>query len=78
MNLYEQIRRIERLNYFIRTRSTGTPAELAVKLGMSESQCYSLLKQLKEEFEAPIYYSRKECSYCYRGNIVFTFGFIPA
>lgn len=76
MTLFDQIRRIERLDYFIRSRSTGTPAELAVRLGISESQCYSLIKQLREKFKAPIYYSRKECRYCYEGNVEFVFGFI--
>jgi hypothetical protein len=77
MKTFDQIGRIKRLHYLIRTRSTGTPGELASKLAMSESQCYWLLKQLKENYQAPIYYSKAERSYCYEKDVEFTFGFVP-
>lgn len=77
MKTFDQIRRIQRLHHFISTKSTGTPSELACKLKMSESQCYSLLKQLKEDYQAPVYYSRLEQSYCYEWDVEFKFGFVP-
>ncbi len=75
MTIIDQIKRIERLDYLIRTRSTGTPAELATKLGMSQSQTYYFLKLIKEKLDAPIYYSRAKQSYCYDKDVKFTFGF---
>jgi DNA-binding IclR family transcriptional regulator len=75
MTLIDQIRRIERLDLLIRTRSTGTPAELARKLGMSQSQTYHFLKLLKENLNAPVMYSKAEGSYYYREDVRFIFGF---
>jgi DNA-binding IclR family transcriptional regulator len=71
MNVYDQIRRIERIDQMLRTRSTGTPQELAEKLGISLSQLYQILKLMKNEKRAPIYYSRADQSYCYRGSVRF-------
>ena len=75
MTLVDQIRRIERLDYLIRIRATGRPAELAKKLGMSQSQTYHFLKVFKEKLDAPVYYSRKCQSYCYTEDGRFNFGF---
>ncbi|HEX2970332.1 MAG TPA: hypothetical protein VHO46_14635 [Bacteroidales bacterium] len=74
----EQISRIERLDYLIRNRATGTPAELAIKLGMSKSQTFLLLKLIKEKMKAPVFYSRAHQSYCYDKDVRFTFGFSEA
>ncbi len=75
MTLIDQIRRIERLDYLIRNKATGTPAELARKLGMSQSQMFNLLKFFRERMDAPIYYSRLHQSYCYEIEVKFNFGF---
>ena len=75
MDTFDQMTRIKRLDYMIRTKSTGTPAELAAKLGISISQLYLIIKQLKIRYEAPIYYSKVLQSYCYNENVRFTFGF---
>jgi len=71
MDFYDQIGRIERLDLLLRTRSTGTPEELAEKLGISTSQVYQIIKLMKVKKEAPIYYSRAYRSYCYRENVRF-------
>lgn len=76
MTIIDQIKRIERLDHLIRSKATGTPAELAKKLGISQSQMYYLLKIFREEMDAPVYYSRKHQSYCYQMNVRFNFGFI--
>ncbi len=76
MTLIDQIRRIERLDYLIRNKATGTPAELAKKLGMSQSQTFNLLKLFRESLDAPVYYSRTNQSYCYQMNGRFNLGFI--
>lgn len=72
MNLVDQIRRIERIDYFIRSRSTGRPIELAQKLGISQSQLYQTIKIMKDMMNAPIYFSKQDQCYCYRGNARFT------
>jgi predicted DNA-binding transcriptional regulator YafY len=68
MNFRDQIRRLERLDYLFRSRSTGTPAELAKKLSLSKSQVYQIIKNMKQDLGAPIYYSRTHQSYIYKGN----------
>ncbi len=71
MHLFDQLRRIERIDYLIRSRSTGKPTELAAKLGISPSQLYEIIKVMKEEMDAPIYYSKSCQSYCYSGSVRF-------
>lgn len=75
MTFIDQIRRIERLDYLIRSHSTGTPAELAKKLGLSQSQLFQIMKTIKEKMDAPVYYSRNEQSYCYEEDVKFIWGF---
>jgi hypothetical protein len=75
MHLHDQIKRIERIDYLIRSRSTGCPAELASKLHISPSQLYETVRIMKEEFDAPIYYSRADQSYCYEENVEFICAF---
>ncbi|HPR13647.1 MAG TPA: HTH domain-containing protein [Bacteroidales bacterium] len=76
MQFYNQIRRIERLDLLLRRRATGTPEELAERLGISVSQVYQVIRLMKDELKAPIYYSRVDRSYCYRNNVKFVCDFI--
>jgi hypothetical protein len=62
---------MERIDRLINLRATGTPAELADKLGISMSQLFQIIKTMKEDFKAPLYYSRSEQCYCYPGNVKF-------
>jgi hypothetical protein len=57
---------MERIDKLINLRATGTPAELANKLGISLSQLFQVIKTMKEDFKAPVYYSRSE--QCYRSS----------
>lgn len=53
-----------RLDQFIRQKGTGSPPELAQKMGISERSLYEYLKVLKD-LGAPIKFSRQERSYYY-------------
>jgi hypothetical protein len=68
-----EIRTIILLDFFIRRKSTGTPKELSIKIGLSERQMYIYLKYMKEEMIAPIRYSRINRSYEYRDLGGFSF-----
>lgn len=59
----------------IRRKSTGSPKELAGKLGISERWLYNLLRELKEELGCPIVYDHIRRSYIYEkeGKIVIGF-----
>lgn len=67
--------RLVRIDYMIRQKATGTPAQFAEKIGISERSMYGYLKLLKE-FGAPIRYSRLRSSYRYTEEGNFCIGFI--
>jgi hypothetical protein len=75
MGLKKSLDRVEYLDYLIRSKSTGTPKELAEKLGISERWLYELLNELKHDFDCPIKYSRRRRSYVYTcsGSLVIEF-----
>lgn len=58
------INRLERLDYLIRSKSTGTPDKLASRLGISRSCLYTYLSLLKD-LGAPVSYCRKRNSFYY-------------
>jgi len=47
MTFYDQLKRIERIDCLLQTRSTGTPSELARKLHISPSHLYQIIKIMK-------------------------------
>ena len=68
------ISRLKRLDALIAAKRTGTPKQLAEKLGLSERTVRNYITTLKE-LGAPIHYDRKRQSYCYieDGRFRFTF-----
>lgn len=68
MNFVEIIERINRLHKLIEQERTGTPTDLAKKLGISRSTLYNMIEELKS-YDAPIEYSRS------RGTFYYTKGF---
>lgn len=75
MALYNYLNRIERLDALIRQKRTGSPKELADKLGISERWLYILMDELKTELGCPIRYSRRRRSYIYEKPGKITIGF---
>lgn len=75
MSLYNYLNRIRRLDAMIRQKSTGTPQELAEKLGISERWLFVLLDELKQDLNCPIKYDRRRRSYIYsvRGKLMIDF-----
>jgi predicted DNA-binding transcriptional regulator YafY len=64
-----------RLDQLIRQKATGSPAEFARKMGISERSLYEYLKVLKEH-GAPIRFSRQDHSYYYEIEGKFNISFI--
>jgi len=64
MMVFRHIDRINLLDKLIRQRRTGTPAELAKRLGISTSRLYIVLGELKAH-GAPIGYCRQSRTYYY-------------
>lgn len=70
MTTITYINRLKRIDFFIRTKTTGTPTELASKLGLSERSIYDYMNDLRE-LGAPVIWSCHERSYIYKepGNL---------
>ena len=60
----EIFQRLNRIDQLIRIKGTGTPAQLADKIGMSERSMYEYIRLMKE-FGAPVVYSRERQNYYY-------------
>lgn len=63
------------LDYLIRHRATGTPAQLAGKLQISERMLYDYISEL-QEIGLPITYCRQLQSYIYTIQGSFKAGFV--
>jgi predicted DNA-binding transcriptional regulator YafY len=69
------LHRLIRLDYLIHLKATGTPANCASKIGISERSLYDYLKILKE-MGAPIKFSRNRGTYYYNEDGRFRVSFI--
>jgi predicted DNA-binding transcriptional regulator YafY len=58
------LHRLIRIDHLISHKSTGTPADCAQKVGISERSLYDYLKLLKE-MGAPVRFSRGRRTYYY-------------
>jgi len=70
------LQRLERIDYFIRIKGTGTPAELARRLNMSERNVYQYLN-LMREMGAPIKFCPFRQTYFYSEDGQFLTRFQP-
>jgi biotin operon repressor len=75
MNFIRQIERMQLLNKLIREQRTGSPEELADRLGVSRAKVYLMLEELKD-IGIEIGYSKKSRSFYYiKGEIKLKFSF---
>ena len=75
MNIIDNLFFLERLDYLIRTKSTGNPKELSTRLGVSERTIYRLIKDL-QDMGLPITYCRKSKRYFYEKQVKWHFEFL--
>ncbi len=62
-NIFDKLRRIDKL---INMRATGTPKQLAAKMGISERHLYNYLNIMKNDLDIPIKYNKLSQSYIYK------------
>ena len=67
------IRIIKKLHDFITNERTGSPKELAEKLGVSERTVYSYISYMKVNMNAPIIFDMQKGSYLYNRNCFLSF-----
>jgi predicted DNA-binding transcriptional regulator YafY len=72
MQIFDDLILLERLNYLIRIKGTGTPAQLAARLGASERNTYRLISKLRDQ-GFPIAYDKKSDSYYYTAPVKMQF-----
>jgi biotin operon repressor len=65
MQAIKQLNRLKKLDALIQQSNTGAPEEFANRLGLSRSQLYNILDELKD-LGAPIEYNRSLRSFYYR------------
>ena len=70
------LHRLIRLDHLINHKSTGTPADCAQKIGISERSLYDYLKILKD-MGAPVRFSRGRRTYYYSEGGHFHISFLP-
>lgn len=71
----EIFHRLCRIDSLIRIKGTGTPSELADKIGISERSTYEYIRLMKD-LGAPVLYSRQRKSYYYKEDGRFTISFL--
>ena len=59
------IKKIIKINDLIASGRSGTPRNLANKLGVSERMLYLIIRYMKVELGAPIQYDRNKMRYYY-------------
>lgn len=64
MKIFDYVNRMNLLNKLLKDRSTGTPKQLAKRLGLSVSRLYVIMDDLKTK-GVPISYCRQTQSYYY-------------
>ncbi len=67
------IRIIIRLHEFLNAERTGSPKELALKLGISERTVFNYISYMKSELDAPISYDSQKESYHYTSDCELNF-----
>jgi DNA-binding transcriptional regulator GbsR (MarR family) len=72
MKLFKEINLLEQIDQFIRLKATGTPAQLAEKLGISEREVYRIVAELRSK-DIKIAYCKQRCSYYYENDTFMKF-----
>jgi len=75
MRLTTRINLLMRIHSLIKRKGTGTPIQFARRLDISRATLFRLLRDLKDDFEAPIQYCKSRQSYFYSSNYKFDVSF---
>ena len=75
MTFLEKLRTVERIDQLIRLKATGTPDELARKLGLTRSTIYEIIECMKS-MDAEIKYCKTRKSFYYETDKVLAIGFV--
>ncbi len=76
MPISRHLEQLNRMHSLIKFHRTGTPEQFAKRMGVSRSQLFKLLSELRT-LGAPVYYSQTRQSYAYRRSVELQLGFVP-
>jgi len=74
MNFLQNVNRMEKLHTLILQRKTGSPKELAERLGISRACLYMLIEEFNS-LNLPVSYSRKLETFYYERDVKLTISF---
>lgn len=74
MNLLKNVNRVEKLHTLILQKKTGTPKQLAERLGICRATLYVLIDELNA-LNMPVAYSRKYETFFYERDVKLTISF---
>jgi ACT domain-containing protein len=69
------VEKLQRIDQLIRMKATGSPQELAKRLGLAPSTIYQYLDIMKNVLNAPIKYCVHKRSYIYEEDVRLFIGF---
>jgi hypothetical protein len=75
MNLFNDLFLLQRIDHLVRTRATGTPVQLAERLGISERKLYRLISELRDQ-GFPIAYDKLTDTYYYSEPVKIEFSIL--
>ena len=73
--IQKHLNRLEQIDYLIRTKATGTPDQMAKKLGISLRMWHQLRNELVNDLNFPIAYCPVQRTYYYTVSGKFEVGF---
>jgi len=75
MNIFTDLFLFQRIDHLIRTRATGTPIQLAERLGISERNLYRLMGDFRDQ-GFPIAYDKQTDTYYYSEPVKIEFSIL--
>lgn len=72
--IVRNIQTLQKLDYLIQHKRTGSPEDLAMRFKVTE-KCIRTHINILRQLGAPIYFCRKRKSYCYKEDDYFCFSF---
>jgi len=73
MGYLKYVNRLLYIDELIRKRSTGSPSQLANRLDISVRMVYEIIKELREDLQAPISYDHANGTYYYEREFRMSF-----
>lgn len=75
MNIFSDLYILQRIDHLIRTRATGSPCQMASRMGISERNLYRLMSNLRDQ-GFPIAFDKQADTYYYSESVKIEFSIL--